>query len=108
MIRVIIESPFASGRGYSELENVDYARECLRDSLSAGEAPLASHLLYPQVLCDAKPEERTLGIDAGHAYLDVVEYVVFYIDHGWSRGMLAARKRVIERGIPFVERRLYV
>lgn len=63
MRRVIIESPYA---GDVEL-NAQYARECLRDSLTRGEAPIASHLLYtqPGVLDDAVPRERALGIEAG-------------------------------------------
>ena len=58
---VIIESPYA---GETE-RNLAYARRCLRHSLSCGEAPLASHLLYPQVLSDEVPAERALGIAAG-------------------------------------------
>ena len=39
---VIIESPYAG-----DIEaNVVSARACVRDSLSRGEAPIASHLLY--------------------------------------------------------------
>lgn len=41
---VILESPYA---GNIE-KNVAYARACVRDSLSRGEAPIASHLLYTQ------------------------------------------------------------
>ena len=44
MKKVIIESPFA---GDTET-NIKYARECLRDSIFRGEAPLASHVLYTQ------------------------------------------------------------
>ena len=37
---VILESPYAG-----DVEaNVEYARACVRDSLSRGEAPIASHL----------------------------------------------------------------
>jgi hypothetical protein len=44
MRRVIIESPYSG-----DVEtNVAYARAALRDCLSRGEAPLASHLLYTQ------------------------------------------------------------
>ena len=56
---VIIESPFA---GNIE-ENIKYARECVRDSLLRGEAPIASHLLYTQegILDDNIAEERQHG-----------------------------------------------
>src|SRR5690606_3550939 len=39
---VILESPYA---GNIDL-NIDYARAAVRDSLSRGESPIASHLLY--------------------------------------------------------------
>lgn len=82
---VIIESPYA---GDVE-QNVAYARACLRDSLLRGEAPLASHLLYTQsgVLDDALPEERTLGIQAGLAWVHKACKTVVYADLGVSAGM---------------------
>jgi hypothetical protein len=83
--RVIIESPYAG-----DIEaNVTYARRCLRDSLSRGEAPIASHLLYtqPGVLYDDVPAERKLGINAGLAWRHVAEAAVVYMNHGVSEGM---------------------
>ena len=85
--RVIIESPF----GGNEETNTVYARAALFDSLSRGEAPIASHLLYPQVLNDRIPEQRKQGIDAGLAWRAVADCAVFYIDLGWSPGMVSAR-----------------
>jgi hypothetical protein len=78
MLRVIIESPYAG-----DIErNVNYARLCLKDSLSRGEAPIASHLLYTQegVLDDTIPAERSLGINAGLAWIEVADKHVFYTD----------------------------
>lgn len=96
---VIIESPYAG-----DVEaNVDYARRCVRDSLSRGEAPIASHLLYtqPGILDDNDPIERQWGIDAGLAWRAVAQASVVYIDMGGvSRGMeygIAAAKAA---GIP--------
>lgn len=85
MRRVIVESPYA---GDIE-ENIAYARACVRDSLSRGEAPVASHLLYtqPGILRDEEPAERQWGIDAGLAWGAVAEATVVYIDRGISRGM---------------------
>lgn len=85
MKRVILESPYA---GNIE-ENVDYARRCVRDSLSRGEAPIASHLLYtqPGVLRDSVPAERQWGIDAGLAWAAQAEATVVYTDLGISGGM---------------------
>jgi hypothetical protein len=84
--RVVIESPYAGDVG----ANVSYARACLLDSLSRGEAPLASHLLYTQVLTDDFEPERMFGIGAGHAWLNVAEAVAVYTDHGISNGMRVA------------------
>ncbi len=82
---VILESPYAG-----DVEaNVDYARRCVRDSLSRGEAPIASHLLYtqPGILNDDDASERQWGIDAGLAWRAVAEASVVYTDRGISRGM---------------------
>lgn len=82
---VTIESPYAG----DILDNVEYARAAVRDSLSRGEAPIASHLLYtqPGILRDELPEERQWGIDAGLAWRHVSEATVVYTDKGVSKGM---------------------
>lgn len=88
---VVIESPYAG-----EVEaNVAYARRAMLDSLRRGEYPIASHLLYtqPGILDDLKPDERALGIEAGLAWAARADAAVFYVDRGWSAGMLAARDR---------------
>lgn len=101
---VIIESPFAG-----DVEaNIAYARKCVRDSLSRGEAPIASHLLYtqPGILNDDVPHERQLGIDAGLAWKRVAEASVVYTDRGITRGMeygIAAAKAA---GLPVEFRRI--
>lgn len=85
---VILESPYAG----DVARNITYARAAVRDCLLRGEAPIASHLLYTQegVLDDNIPEQRELGIAAGLAWRNVAEVAVFYVDHGWSKGMEAA------------------
>lgn len=101
---VVVESPYAG-----DVErNVHYARRALADCLSRGEAPIASHLLYtqPGVLNDNVPEERALGIDAGLRWAEEAEYVIFYVDYGWSSGMSAAREHYDERLIPYRTRRI--
>lgn len=80
---VIIESPFA---GHVE-GNIAYARKCVADSVHRGEAPICSHLLFPQLLNDDIPGERTLGIEAGLAWYRVAEKCVLYMDRGKSDGM---------------------
>lgn len=86
---VILESPFAPNNGKTVEENIDYARKCVRDSLSRGEAPIASHLLYtqPGILDDNIPSERQWGIDAGLSWKAVAEKSVVYCDYGVSSGM---------------------
>ena len=82
---VIIESPYAG-----DVEaNVEYARACVRDSLSRGEAPIASHLLYtqPGILDDNIQEERQQGMDAGVAWRKVADLSAVYTDRGVSNGM---------------------
>lgn len=110
--RVLIESPFrGSGetedeRAASELANRQYAAECVKHSLSLGEAPYASHLFYTQFLDDSIADERQLGIDAGLAWGDAAAYSAVYIDLGISTGMRyeiegakKAGRRVVYRSI---------
>lgn len=100
--RVILESPYQGDVD----RNVQYARAAVRDSLMRGEAPIASHLLYTQddILDDTIPSERQLGIDAGHAWMEAAEAVVFYVDLGMSKGMGVAILRAKEMGKPCEER----
>ncbi len=102
---VILESPYSG-----DIEkNVEYARECVRDSLAKGEAPIASHLLYTQegVLNDDIQEERQLGIDAGLAWRKVAEATIMYIDRGISNGMLYGMGKALASGLPVEQRSLY-
>lgn len=93
---VAIESPYAG----EVLSNLAYLRRAMADALARGEAPYASHALYTQegVLDDTKPEERKLGIDAGFAWADRADEIAFYLDRGWSGGMISAFSRWQEKG----------
>ena len=85
--RVVVESPFAG-----DIEaNMAYARAAIRDCLMRDESPAASHLLYtqPGVLDDNDPQQRALGINAGHAWFHGAHAVVVYQDRGISKGMEA-------------------
>lgn len=106
MRRVIIESPFSAPTFWGRWQNKRYARRCLRDSLSRGEAPLASHLLYTQVLDDRLVEERSQGIGAGLEWLPVAEATVVYTDHGISQGMRFGIQSAQQEGIPVEYRTL--
>lgn len=98
----IIESPYAG-----DVEaNVTYARAAMLDSLKRGEYPVASHLLYTQMLNDNVPEERALGIQAGLEWRKVCDKAVFYVDRGWSSGMLFARALYDADEIPYEIRNL--
>ena len=62
------------------------------DCLKRGEAPFASHLLYPQCLDDNCTEDRQLGIIAGFEWGKLVQKRIFYIDFGISKGMHAGEQ----------------
>ena len=104
MRRVILESPYAG----DVQANIEYARACVRDSLSRGEAPIASHLLYtqPGILNDDVSEERQWGIDAGLAWRAVAEASVVYIDRGISIGMGYGIETARASGLPVEYRKL--
>ena len=101
---VIVESPL---RG-DFVRNQRYARLCLLHCLQRGEAPLASHLLYAHsdILDDAVPQERTLGMEAGFAWGEKADLVAVYTDLGISSGMLDGVKRAGERQISVEYRKL--
>lgn len=94
----IVESPFAGASPEIRRRNLAYARRALLHSLLQGEAPIASHLLHAQVLSDNVPEHRELGIEAGLAWMEVAERVVFYVDYGMSPGMAFAKERALAYG----------
>ena len=102
---VIIESPYAGDIS----ANIEYARAAVRDSLSRGEALIASHLLYtqPGILRDEILEERKWGIDAGLAWRHVSEATVVYTDMGISEGMKYGIKAAHLAGKPVEYRSLY-
>ena len=101
---VILESPYAG----DVAANVEYARRCVRDSLSRGEAPIASHLLYtqPGILDDNDPVERAQGIEAGLAGRTVAEASVVYTDRGISPGMRYGIDAALRAGRPVEFRKL--
>lgn len=92
--RVILESPFAG----DETVNRAYLKACLRDSLLRGEAPVASHALYPGALRDDVPEERELGMLAGFAWHPYARAVVVYTDLGISPGMARGMENAQKAG----------
>ncbi len=109
---VLIESPFGKrvdGTTVTPVEmerNVEYARAAMRDCFERGEAPYASHLIYPQIYDDAKPAERGAGMEAGWEWMRMAQLVVVYTDYGKTPGMLAGIARAHALRIPVEERTL--
>ena len=83
----VIESPYAGDVD----ANMAYLRECVRWCLARGMSPYASHKMLTDALDDNAPAERALGISAGFVWAVRADWRVFFVDHGWSRGMRAAR-----------------
>ena len=108
MIRVIIESPLRSTSAGDYQRNKNYAVSCMRDCISRGEAPFASHLLYTTkgLLNDLKHDERTLGISMGFLWGECASKVVVYTDLGISEGMKLGIKYYNKLGIPIEYRKL--
>jgi hypothetical protein len=102
---VVIESPYA-GSPTEIKENIVYAINCMRDCIRRGEVPFASHLLYPQVLDDRNPPAREFGINAGYAFGNNASKVVFYINKGYSEGMIDAKEYWTKKGKKIEERLL--
>lgn len=94
---VNIESPYSGKDKFEIQENTEYARACVKDCLSRGEAPIASHLLYtqPGVLDDKNPDERMLGMQAGFAWNKKAEATIVYTDLGITRGMTKGIERAV-------------
>jgi hypothetical protein len=107
-MRVIIESPYRGETTEDTVSNIRYGRACLRDSLMRGEACFASHLFYtqPGVLADGNETERAQGINAGYAWMETAEKVVFYVDRGMSLGMKDALDVTIHYGLEIEFRRI--
>lgn len=100
MKRVIVESPLS---GDFE-RNQRYARLCCLDCLERGEAPLASHLLYTQMLDDRDFAQRELGMQAGFVWGECADLVAAYEDLGVSAGMARGIVAAERRGIDVVRR----
>jgi len=107
---VVIESPLRGDREKHKF----YARLCMLDCLRRGEAPFASHVLYdhPDVLDDTRPDERTLGMQAGFAWGAKADLCAVYEDINimagtpYSSGMLDGIERAKKAGISVDYRRL--
>lgn len=87
---VLLVTPFmaedlAKGASYAR-----FAMRAVQDSLSKNEAPLASHLLFYEVLNTNNQIERDLGLICQLSWVKDCDLVAVYID----RGMTDAMKKV--------------
>lgn len=99
---VIVESPFKGKTKVEEERNIRFARACMKNCLTRGEAPFASHLLYtqPGVLDDSVLEERSLGIEAGLTWGKKADKTVVFVNFGISSGMQKGIERAEKEGRP--------
>ena len=91
MVRVQVESPFAGKTPEEAARNKRYLAACLRDCIERCETPYASHRMLTMlgVLRDDVPAERERGIVAGFAMRWGLNGSAFYVDLGWSSGMIS-------------------
>lgn len=82
---VYIASPYSG-----DIErNVAFAKAACRYAMNQGVTPIASHLLYPQMLDDGVPEERKLGTDMG---LRILKVCGSELSSGMEQEIRAARQ----------------
>ena len=63
------QSPYAG-----DIEtNTAFAKKACWYAIHQGHTPIAVHLLYPQMLDDAEPTEREIGLRLGHRVLEVCD-----------------------------------
>jgi hypothetical protein len=105
---IIIESPLRGATGSDEEyeANKRYLQRCIRDCLSRGETPYASHQMLTSALDDKIPEQRKLGIEAGLAMRRFFPMRAFYLDLGMSEGMTLAKELYQKERLLYVERRI--
>ncbi|MFR4783806.1 MAG: DUF4406 domain-containing protein [Pilosibacter sp.] len=87
---VYIASPYAG----DIQSNVEFAKAACRFAVSQGATPLAVHLLYPQILDDRIPDERTAGIQMGLRVLRACDELWVcgdFISHGMQAELDAAK-----------------
>lgn len=86
----------------------DYLQQCLRDSISRGEAPVTSHgmLCATQALDYASEPDRALVLTIGRMFIFYAKMVAVYADYGISRDMRLALEFAHSLNKPIVIRRI--
>ena len=69
--KVYVASRYAGDVVANTTAAIGYCRRVIQD----GYMPIASHLLYPQILDDKNPAERELGLSFGLALLQMCDEV---------------------------------
>ncbi|WP_312645463.1 DUF4406 domain-containing protein [Hydrogenoanaerobacterium sp.] len=92
---IYVASPYAG-----DIEkNTEFAKKACRHVMNEGHAFFAPHLLYPQLLNDANPDERQAGLDMGIAVLGKCDELWACGDR-ISSGMQAEIDLAKQLGIP--------
>ena len=75
-------------------KNTAFAVNCCRRVIDEGCMPIASHLLYPQMLGDNNPDEREMGLMFGLALLAVCDEVWVFgeVSAGVAREVAEAKR----------------
>lgn len=106
MALVVICSPLRAPTPGGVEEHKVYARAAMRNSLLRGESPVATHLLYTQVLEDDIPAERAAGMIAAEGIIVRADLLAVYIDAGISDGMRSEITKACAAGVRVVFRTL--
>ena len=89
--------------------NTAAAIRCCQYVIRNGGMPVASHLLYPQMLNDSNPSERELGLAFGLELLALCDEIWIFSDEtGLSTGMRAEEAEAKRRKKPIRYYRLEV
>lgn len=72
----------------AEAKHLRYLKALARHAFELGFAPFASHALYTQWLDDHDPAERKLGMEAGFAIADALDYNALRRGHSEAGGTL--------------------
>ena len=81
--------------------NKENAVRFCRYVIGCGNMPVASHLLYPQILDDSSPHEREMGLMFGLALLALCDEVWIFTENGEiSSGMKREIEEATQLGIP--------
>lgn len=80
-MRTYIASPLRANYGWSIVQHQAFARLAMAHAMAKGMTPFVPHLLYPQVLDPAEPEQDALGISMSNAMLLGSQALWAYLPH---------------------------